>query len=161
GSRQATAYNVLLERSASPSIVEHEIRSLLGPTTGLSVETVAQLNARKEAATRQGLVVLGEIAALVLVGAILAMAAAMGSMLWQRRPRLAQLALDGLSQNTVWRTLLLETAILLGTGCVIGAVFGIYGEYAMTRALVAVTGYPVLYTLGIPVALESFGAVCI
>jgi putative ABC transport system permease protein len=84
------------------------------------------------------------------------MAAAMGSMLWQRRARLAQLKLDGLSDGAVWRALLLETILLLGAGCAIGAVFGLYGELVMTRALVAVTGYPIISSLGVLVAVSSF-----
>jgi putative ABC transport system permease protein len=159
GSTQPSAYNVILTRGASPPAIQHEIEGELGSASGLGVYTTAQLNRRKEAATRQGLVQLTQISEMVLLGAILAMAAAMGSMLWQRRARLAQLKLDGLSDGAVWRALLLETILLLGAGCAIGAVFGLYGELVMTRALVAVTGYPVISSLGVLVAVGSFALV--
>jgi putative ABC transport system permease protein len=159
GSTEANAYNVMLTSGASPTQVRREIRHVVGPPGGLTVETSAQLNGRKDVAIRQGLVQLTQISDLVLVGAILAMAAAMGSMLWQRRARVAQLKLDGLSDGAVWRALLLETAILLAAGCSIGAVFGIYGQIAMTRALVAITAYPVVYSLGLLAALASFAIV--
>ena len=156
GSTNPSAYNVILSPGASPGQVQREIRRALGPSSGLSVETVGELNRRKATATRQGLVQLTQISEMVLVGAILAMAAAMGSMIWQRRSRLAQLKLDGLSNGAVWRALLFETALLLGVGCSIGALFGLYGQLVMTRALVAVTGYPVIFSLGLLVALGSF-----
>ena len=159
GSADPSAYNVILKPGASPPLVEREIGNALGAVSGLGVDTTAQLDRRKEAATRQGLVQLSQISEMVLLGAILAMAAAMGSMLWQRRPRLAQLKLDGLSDVAVWRALLLETGLLLGTGCSIGAIFGLYGELAMTRALVAITGYPVISSLGVLVAVGSFALV--
>jgi putative ABC transport system permease protein len=156
GSTDPSAYNVILAPGASPGQVRREIQRVLGPNSGLSVETVAQLNRRRETATRQGLAQLTQISEMVLVGAILAMAAAMGSMIWQRRSRLAQLKLDGLSNGAVWRALLLETALLLGAGCSIGALFGLYGQLVMTRALVAVTGYPVIFSIGLLIALGSF-----
>jgi putative ABC transport system permease protein len=159
GSTEPSAYNVILAPGASPPAVQREIRNELGPASGLGVYTTAQYDRRKEAATRQGLVQLTQISEMVLLGAILAMAAAMGSMLWQRRTRLAQLKLDGLSDGAVWRALLLETILLLGAGCAIGAVFGLYGELVMTRALIAVTGYPVISSLGVPVAVGSFALV--
>jgi putative ABC transport system permease protein len=160
GSTEPSAYNVILTPGASPTRVQREIQRALGPTSGLGVETAAQLNRRKEAATRQGLVQLTQISVMVLIGAVLAMAAAMGSMIWQRRARLAQLKLDGLSDGAVWRALLLESALLLGVGCSIGAAFGLYGQLVMTRALVTVTGYPVIFSLGLLIALGSFALVC-
>ncbi len=160
GSTEPSAYNVILAPGASPNKVQREIRQVLGPASGLSVQTVAQLNRRRETATRQGLAQLTQISEMVLFGAILAMAAAMGSLIWQRRSRLAQLKLDGLSDGAVWRALLLETALLLGAGCSIGAIFGLYGQVVMTRALVAVTGYPVILSLGLLIALSSFLLVC-
>ena len=159
GSTEPSAYNVILTPDASPMRVQREIQRALGPTSGLSVETVAQLNRRKAAATRQGLVQLTQISAMVLIGAVLAMASAMGSMIWQRRARLAQLKLDGLSDGAVWRALLLESTLLLGVGCSTGAVFGLYGQLVMTRALVAVTGYPVIFSFGLFIALGSFALV--
>ncbi len=159
GSTEPGAYNVILTPGASPTRVQREIQRALGPTSGLGVETAAQLNRRKEAATRQGLVQLTQISVMVLIGAVLAMAAAMGSMIWQRRARLAQLKLDGLSDGAVWRALLMESALLLVVGCSIGAAFGLYGQLVMTRALVAVTGYPVIFSLGLLIALGSFAIV--
>ncbi len=45
------------------------------------------------------------------------MAAAIGNMVWQRRPRLAKLKLEGFPRGELWRTILLESVLLLGVGC--------------------------------------------
>ena len=45
------------------------------------------------------------------------MAAAIGNMVWQRRPRLAKLKLEGFPRSELWRTIVLESLILLGVGC--------------------------------------------
>ena len=64
----------------------------------------------------------------MLIAAVLAMAGAMGSMIWQRRPQLAYIKRQGYKKAILWRALLCESALLLGTGCSIGAVFGLYGQ---------------------------------
>ena len=92
----------------------------------------------------------------MLIAAVLAMAAAMGAMIWQRRPRLADMKVDGFDRGVLWRALLLESGLLLGAGCSIGAIFGIYGQLLLSRALAAVTGFPVAFSPGLPVALGSF-----
>ena len=93
-----------------------------------------------------------QIATLILIAAVLAMAAAMGNMVWQRRPRLAKLKLEGFPRAELWRTILLESLLLLGVGCVSGAVFGLYGQQLLDRALANVINFPVVYSFGILVA---------
>ncbi len=89
------------------------------------------------------------------------MAAAMAGMIWQRRRRLADLKLVGIDHGRLWRALLLESAFLLGIGCSIGAVFGLYGEQLLDRALNAVTGFPVSYSFDVLVAMASLAAVTV
>ena len=84
-----------------------------------------------------------QIRLLVLIAAVLAMAAAMGAMIWQRRPRLADMKVDGFRKGVLWRALLIESALLLGAGCSVGAVFGVYGQVLLSHALASVTGFPV------------------
>jgi len=48
---------------------------------------------------------------------------------------------------------------LLGTGCSIGAVFGLYGQLVLSHALVSVTGFPVVFSIGISVAVASLSIV--
>ncbi|MEX1140953.1 MAG: FtsX-like permease family protein [Thermoleophilaceae bacterium] len=83
---------------------------------------------------------------LVLIAAVLAMAIAMGGMIWQRRPTMAARKVHGYSESKLWRALLLESGVLLGTGCLSGAAFGLYGQILLSRALETITGFPVSYS---------------
>ena len=126
-------------------IVQGEIRRLLGRQAPLMVQSAYEREQAYRSTQRQGLSRLSQIAALVLIAAALAMAAAMGAMIWQRRPRLAGMKVDGFDQGELWRALLCESALLLGAGCSIGAVFGLYGQLLLSHALVSVTGFPVVF----------------
>lgn len=158
-SEDASAYEITTTPGASPGAVAGEVRRALGARSGLTVQTAGEREARQRTASRQGLSRLTQISTLVLVAAILAMAAAMGSMIWQRRPRLASLKLDGFSDLDVWRALLLETVLLVGSGCAIGALFGLYGQVLGSHTILSVTGFPVVFVLGVLGAVESFGLV--
>jgi putative ABC transport system permease protein len=159
GSRQAGAYEILTAPGHAPSAVAAEVRRALGPASGLSVETAARREAMQRAASRQGLSRLSQISALVLIAAVLAMAAAMGNMVWQRRARLARLKLDGFGDLSVWRTLLLESLLLAGSGCAIGALFGLFGQLLGSHAILDVTGFPVVFSFGLLLALGSLALV--
>ncbi len=128
GSSDASAYNVLLAPGVSQAQGRRELERALGPGSGFTVETATQHADQQRALSRQGLERLTQIATLILIAAVLAMAAAMGNMVWQRRPRLAKLKLEGFPRAELWRTILLESLLLLGVGCVSGAVFGLYGQ---------------------------------
>jgi putative ABC transport system permease protein len=158
-SDDVSAYLVSLKPGVPPDLGLREVRSALRSHSALVVQTAAQHERNDIAAQRQGLARLTQIAALVLVAAALAMAAAMGAMLWQRRPRLAGMKVDGFGQGELWRALLWESGLLLGTGCLIGALFGLYGQLVLSHALVGVTGFPVVFSIGISVAIVSLAIV--
>jgi putative ABC transport system permease protein len=161
GSADASAYNVLLAPGVSQAQGRREIEHALGPPTssGLAVETAEQHADQQRALSRQGLERLTQIATLILIAAVLAMAAAMGNMVWQRRPRLAKLKLEGFPRAELWRTILLESLLLLGVGCLSGAVFGLYGQQLLDRALANVINFPVVYSFGALVAVSSLALV--
>jgi putative ABC transport system permease protein len=156
---EPNAYEVRVSAGASPGKVQQEIQRALGPQTPLMVQSATQREQLYRATQHQGLARLSEIAALVLIAAALAMAAAMGAMIWQRRPRLAGMKVDGFDQGELWRALLCESVLLLGAGCSIGAVFGLYGQLLLSHALVSVTGFPVVFSIGVPIAIGIFGIV--
>jgi putative ABC transport system permease protein len=146
GSSDVTELGLLLAPSASPARVAAQLRRALGSRTGLTVETPQQREQRFRAKSRQGLSRLTQIATLVLIAAALALAAALGGVIWSRRPRLTTLKLSGFSDGEVWRALVLESAIVLGIGCAIGALFGLAGQYMLTRWLSISTDFPTEYT---------------
>jgi putative ABC transport system permease protein len=145
-----------------PAQGAHEIEAALsrrGRATGLAVQTAQAHAAEQNALSRQGLQRLSDIATLILVVAVLAMAAAIGNMVWQRRRRLAKLKLEGFPRMELWRTILLESVLLLGVGCLSGAVFGLYGQQLLDRALANVINFPVVYSLAALPALSSLAIV--
>ncbi|MHB8241060.1 MAG: ABC transporter permease [Solirubrobacteraceae bacterium] len=159
GSTEASAYEIATTPGASPGTLALAVKRVLGPSSGLQVQTAEQRDSRQRAASRQGLSRLSQISTLVLIAAILAMAAAVGNMIWLRRVRLAQLKLDGYDEFAVWRTLLLETTLLVGSGCSIGAVFGLYGQLLGSHAILTTTGFPVVFSFGTVLAVESLALV--
>lgn len=159
GNSEVSAYAVTVGSGVAAETVRGGIRRALGARSGLTVETASRREDRQRATSRQGLSRLTQIATLVLLGAMLATAAAMGAMIWQRRPRLADMKVDGFGRGVLWRALLVESALLLGAGCSIGAIFGIYGQLLLSHALASVTGFPVVFSIGALVAIGSLAAV--
>jgi len=158
-SGEPSAYNVLLAPGVAPSRARGEVERALGTNFGLTVQTAEQHANKQRTLTRQGLQRLTQIATLILIAAILAMAAAMGAMIWQRRPRLAKLKLEGFDPTELWATILLESLILLAAGCASGALLGLLGQQLLDRALAATINYPVVRSVAIPTALTSLALV--
>jgi putative ABC transport system permease protein len=161
GSTDVSAYGLTLKPDASPRQIPAELRRALGPQSALVAETASRREQRGRLTSRQALAGLTQISSLVLAAAVLAMAAAMGAMIWQRRRRLADMKVDGFGRNILWRALLIESALLLGGGCFSGALFGLYGQFLLTRALIVVTGFPVVSSLGALSAASNLGLVTV
>lgn len=159
GSADAGAYSILLDPGFAPTRAVHEIERALGGgrdiDTGLTVQTAQRHDARQRALSREALASLTQIATLIPIAAVLAMAAAMGALVWQRRPRLAKLKLEGFPRAELWRTILLESLLLLSVGCLTGAIFGIYGQQLADRVLANVVNFPVVYSITALPALRS------
>jgi putative ABC transport system permease protein len=158
-SEDPSAYQVLPAPGISPAALAPEVRRALGPDSALAVETSKGRERSFRTTSRQGLARLTQISTLVLIAGILAMAAAMGALIWQRRPQLADMKVDGFDRRVLWRALLIESCVLLGAGCSIGASFGIYGQLLLSHALASVTGFPVIFSIGALLALGSFVSV--
>jgi putative ABC transport system permease protein len=159
GSTAPSAFLVTPEPDVTLAEAQAQVRAAIGPHSGVAVETAESRIDRGHVASHAGLVQLSQIADLVLAAAVLAMAAAMSTLIWQRRPQLAQQQVEGKYRTTLWIALLIETSLLLGTGCMTGAVIGIYGQLLLSHALATVTGFPVVTSAGGVVALISFGVV--
>ena len=159
GSANPSAYAITLTAGSSPAKVAHALRRALGPRSGLSVRTAASRAQRQQALNAAALVRLTQIATVVPIAAVLAMAAAIGGILWQRRPSLARLKLEGLRRAQLWRAVLLESMLLTAVGCLAGAAFGLYGAQLADRALADAINFPVSYSVTIPVAVRCVALV--
>jgi putative ABC transport system permease protein len=158
-SSDPSAYEIQTKPGASAVAVRSRVAQALGGETGLVVETSVQRVQHHYALAAQSLSRLTQIRLLVLVSAVLAVAAAIGSMLWQRRDLIAFMKVDGYRRGVLWRWLLYESAVLLVVGCSIGAVFGLYGQFLGSHFLSSVTGVPVVFNVGVLAALYSFALV--
>jgi putative ABC transport system permease protein len=138
-----TALGVTIAPGADPAGVRREIERVLRPTSGLAVTAARAREASIDALTNEGLGQLRQISLLLLLAAILAMAAALTSAIWARRASLAGLRLAGVRPSRLRLILLCESALMLGTGCVTGALAGVYGQLAIDGYLEHVTGFPV------------------
>jgi putative ABC transport system permease protein len=132
-----------------------EIERQLGPKSGLEVITPSTRAARIEASGSEGLGQLSEIATLLLAATIVAMVAALGSSIWQQRASLAALRIEGTRPAQLRRLLAVEALVMLGAGCLTGALAGVYGQLIIDGYLKHVTGFPVasLVTAGRPVEI--------
>jgi putative ABC transport system permease protein len=154
--RAASALNVRVSSPSTPGQVRNEIAAALGPNSGLTVQTASERELQWKRISHQGLARLTQIAVLVSIAAILAMAGVMTSLIWQRRERIAYLKRTGNRRGLLWRSLFWESSVLLGSGCLIGAVFGLYGQIVISHALSAVTGFPIATHVGLLLAAYSF-----
>jgi putative ABC transport system permease protein len=156
GSTAASAYQLTVVPGASSARVSAAARRELGGAGApLVVETAREREERHYASTRAALARLTQIRTLVLGAAVLAMAAALIGLIWQRRPRLARLKVDGFSDAEVRRALIVEALVLVGGGAMLGAMLGLYGQVLLDRALSTITGFPVFVSVGVVGAIAG------
>lgn len=161
GSTDPSAFNITLRPGVSVAQGAEEVKQALGPWPALAVQTASQRDALQQAASREGLGRLGQISLLVLIAGVLAMATAMGTMVWQRRGRFARMKVQGYSPRVLWFALFCESALLLGTGCLVGALLGVYGQLLLSHALLSVTGFPIVFSSGVAAAAGSVALVTV
>ena len=161
GESTPSAYNIMLSRGAPVNAVKAEIRRVIGPGTALTVETARERTLRLDAASREGLARLTQIAILVLLAGLLATATSMTAAISQRRRRYARMKVEGYGTRALWEALIWESLILFGGGCAVGAVLGMYGQFLLSHALLTVTGFPVKLSAGALLAFGSFAIVTI
>ncbi len=161
-SADPSALEIDLATGVTPARGAALVRTALGPAAGaLVVETAAQRWGALRRNARQGLDRLTQISRLVLIGAILATAAAVSATVWQRRNRLAELRAQGFSLGQVWAALLTESALLLSFGAFVGGLAGLAGQLLLSRWLTAATGFPTDYSPALSLAAILCGLVAL
>jgi putative ABC transport system permease protein len=145
---EPSALEVNFASGVSEAAGAHAVEQAIGRRPSLGVQTFKQRQAQYRADSRQGLYALNEIATLLLIAAALAVASALSATIWQRRARLASLKIQGYDTRQLWRALLLESAIVLGLGCALGAAVGIYGHALASRWLRLGTDFPAPFAIG-------------
>jgi putative ABC transport system permease protein len=156
-----TALGVDLTSGTNARSVRDAILRALGPHNGLEVLTAEARAAKIDASASEGLSKLSEISTLLLLAAILAIAAALTSAIWQRRASLAGLRLSGAAPHRLRRVLLTEAILMLAAACLTGAAAGVYGQLIIDSYLRHVTGFPVAAIAASWRPLEIFAVVIV
>jgi putative ABC transport system permease protein len=141
--RAPTALGVDLTPGTNALSARRDIEDAIAPSSGLEVLSAQTREAKIDASASDGLSQLGEISTLLVAAAILAMIAALGSNIWQRRISLSGLRLEGSKPDRLRRILAIEAGLILGAGCLTGAVAGVYGQLVIDGYLKHVTAFPV------------------
>lgn len=154
-----TALGVALLPGVNAASARLAIQRALGGHSGLEVSLASTHASRIDALAGEGLGQLAEISTLLLIAAIAAMATALTSSIWQRRPSLAGLRLLGVRPGRLRRVLLVEAALMLGAGALTGALAGVYGQLVLDGYLARVTGFPLAHLATGARPLEIFASV--
>jgi putative ABC transport system permease protein len=159
GSPDPSALEVRLAPGVGAQRGRRAVAQALAARPGLRVQTLAERDSQYAVDTRQGLRSLSQISTLLLITAALAVAAALSTAIWQRRVRLASLKIQGFDHRQLWRALLLESLVVLGIGCLVGAALGVYGHALAGRWLKLTTGFPAPFSLAQAQILGTFALV--
>ncbi len=154
-----SALAVHVAAGATVGHVAGEISRALGAGSGLEVASATRREQKIDRLTGEGLGQLGLVSTLLVLTAIVALAAALASSVNQRRAALAGLRLAGAPPARLRRILLLEASLILGAGCLTGALAGVYGQFVMDAYLRHVTGFPVASAGGALRAIEILALV--
>ncbi len=144
----AAALEVTLQPGSSPAQAGRSLAAALASYPGLRVRTSGEREALSNASAHEGLRTLGEISTLLLIAAALAVASALSAIVWQRRLRLAAHKMRGYDSWQLWRAVVLESAVTVGVGSLVGALVGICGHALASRFLERTTGFPASFSLG-------------
>ncbi|HTA33658.1 MAG TPA: ABC transporter permease [Solirubrobacteraceae bacterium] len=147
-----TADPSALEVSARPGAniptLERAIVAVLGPGSALAVQTSGARAAQADVLAREGLSRMSQITRLLMIAAALALAAAIGAGIWQRRSALAALRIHSFTPWQLRAVLTFESVLVLGTGALVGALAGVYGHLLCDRYLRLTTGFPAPFAVG-------------
>jgi putative ABC transport system permease protein len=154
-----SALEVDVDRGTPLPAVRRSIASALGRGGGLHVQSSANRAGEADALAREGLDRLSQIAFLLTAAAVLAMTAAIGASMWQRRPALASLRIQSFRAGQLRAILLWESGLVVGTGCLLGACAGVYGHALIDLYLRSATGFPAPFAAAIPAGLGAIAAI--
>ncbi len=159
GEANPSAIEVDLEPGVAQAGARASIERVLAPGSSLRVQGSAARAAEADTLAREGLARLSQISLLLTIAAVLAMAAAMGASMWQRRPALASLRIQSFRPSQLRMILLCESGLVVLTGCLVGAVAGLYGHALIDLYLRSATGFPAPFATEAPQGLETIAAI--
>ncbi len=143
-----TALEIDVAGNVSLLAVKRAVEGVVGRDGGLRVQTSAGRAAQADMLAHEGLSRLTQISLLLMIAAAMSMAAAMGASIWQRRRSLASLRIQSFRPAQLRGVLLYDCALVLGTGCSMGLLTGVYGHLLSDHFLRLTTGFPAPFSPG-------------
>ena len=159
GTSDPTALEVSLKPGVSTAAGKRAVQHALAAQPGLRVQTVGEREAQNNQDARQGVQSLSEISTLVLIAAALAITFALSAAIAARRVDLASRKADGYEPAQLWRVLLLESAVVVGTGALDGGALGVLGHALAGRWLRVSQGFAAPFSLDEAHLLLTLGIV--
>jgi putative ABC transport system permease protein len=150
-----TAFQVDLRPGVSPASGERAVQAAIGSHPALFAQTATRRVEQYDALAGQGLQRLTQISVLLLASAAVALAAATGAAVWQRRSAFLDYRLQGYLPRQLWSALLIESGIVLAVGSGTGAAAGLYGHLLLGRWLRMTTGFPAPFEPSVLIALTT------
>ena len=145
GTTGATILYVRLRSGVTETQGVGAVRQALNGT-GLTASTRRTAALGIYSAANQGMAEISQISTLLLAAALLAVIAAMSGSIWQRRPRLATLKRLGMYRGELVGTIYLETGVVVLIGCLVGVVFGLFGQPLATQYVGLNAGFPEVFS---------------
>jgi putative ABC transport system permease protein len=146
GSSSATQLAVALEPGASIPATKALIERALPRGAALAVKSSSERQSEVSAVLGSTLSRLDDITIVVLVTTIASVIALMMAAVWQGRARFDSLISIGMGATQFARLIFYESGITLLSGCVIGVLAGLLGQYLIDGWLARTTGSPVHYS---------------
>lgn len=154
-----TAFQVDARAGVSPIALKRAVQAAIPSSVALHAQTAAERVQRYDTLAGEGLHRLTQISLLLLISAAIALAAATIAAIWQRRAAFLDYRFQGYTARQLWSALLIESGIILVTGCALGAAAGLYGHLLLGRWLRIATGFPAPFELSVPAAIGTFAVV--
>lgn len=154
-----TAFQVDVRPGVSPAAEKSAVQRAIPLSVALHVQTAGERVNRWDFLAGEGLHRLTQISVLLLISAAIALAAATGAAIWQRRAAFLDYRLQGYTTRQLWAALLIESGLILASGCALGAAAGLYGHMLLGRWLRITTGFPAPFELSVPAAIGTFSVV--
>jgi len=154
-----TAFQVDLRSGVSPVVAKRTVQRAIPPSVALHVQTAMDRVRQYDTLAGEGLHRLTQISLLLLISAAAALAAATVAAIWQRRAAFLDYRRQGYTPRQLWSALLIESGLVLATGCALGAAAGLYGHLLLGRWLRITTGFPAPFEPSVPAAVLTFALV--
>jgi putative ABC transport system permease protein len=146
GSARASELAVTLRPGVSLDRSKRLIDDALGASSALVVQSSEQRRAEVSAVLASTLSRLNDTTIVVLITTIASVVALMMAAVWQSRARFNSLVSIGMSFGQLSRLIFYECGTILLSGCAIGILAGLTGQYLIDGWLAHTTGSPVRFS---------------